>query len=124
MRNTVMVLLTSLVFAGCMEEVDPITSVDPADTGANGASGAVTLSWQPPTQNADGTPLTDLAGYNIYVGTGSSNYDYRQVRVDNPGLSSYVVENLEPGTYYFAATSFNASGVESAFSGEAVKIVN
>ena len=120
MRNTVMVLLTSLVLAGCMEEVDPISSVDPADTGANdanganGANGAVTLSWQPPTQNADGTPLMDLAGYNIYVGTGSDNYDYRQVRLDNPGLTAYVVENMNPGTYYFAATAFNSSGVESA----------
>jgi hypothetical protein len=116
-----MVLLTSLVFAGCMEEVDPITSVDPADTGANGA---VTLSWQPPTQNADGTPLMDLAGYNIYVGTSSETYDYRQVRLDNPGLTAYMVENMNPGTYYFAATAFNASGIESTFSGEIVKTVN
>jgi hypothetical protein len=84
----------------------------------------VTLSWQPPTENADGSPLTDLSGYNIYVGTVPSNYDYREVRLDNPGLTAYVIDNLEPGTYYFAATAFNASGVESAFSGEVVRTVN
>ena len=119
MRNTVMVLLTSLVLAGCMEEVDPITSIDNSI-----ASGMATLSWQPPTQNADGTPLRDLAGYTIYVGTSSSTYEYRQVRLDNPGLTTYVVENLAPGTYFFAATAFNASGIESTFSGEVVKTVN
>jgi len=28
----------------------------------------VRLSWSAPTQNADGTPLTDLQGYYIYAG--------------------------------------------------------
>ena len=32
-------------------------------------SAEVTLSWDPPTTNADGTPLTDLAGYKVYYGT-------------------------------------------------------
>jgi hypothetical protein len=32
-------------------------------------SGQATLSWDPPTTNVDGTPLTDLAGYKVYYGT-------------------------------------------------------
>ena len=28
--------------------------------------GEITISWKPPTENEDGTPLTDLEGYNIY----------------------------------------------------------
>jgi hypothetical protein len=84
----------------------------------------VALIWQPPTENADGSPLTDLSGYNIYVGMTSNTYDYMEIRLDNPGLTAYVVDNLDPGTYYFAATSFNASGVESSFSGEVVRIVD
>ena len=32
--------------------------------------------WTPPSENADGTPLTDLAGYNLYgcAGTGCTNW--------------------------------------------------
>ncbi|MDH3432879.1 MAG: putative Ig domain-containing protein, partial [Gammaproteobacteria bacterium] len=36
--------------------------------------GSVTLSWIAPTQNEDGTALTDLAGYKIYWGTTSGSY--------------------------------------------------
>lgn len=85
--------------------------------------GSVTLSWTPPTQNEDGTVLMDLAGYNIYWGTSSGSYP-NSIRLDNPGLSAYMVENLAPGTYEFVATSFNASGVESTYSNPATKIVN
>jgi len=87
------------------------------------ALGAVTLSWSAPTQNADGTPLTDLAGYKIYYGRNSGSYD-QHVRIDNPSISTYVVEQLSPATYYFAATSFNHSGVESSYSGEIIRTVN
>jgi hypothetical protein len=119
MRRTVLITLTGLLLAGCLEEVDPISSI-----GGLAGTGSVTLAWQPPTQNADGSPLRDLSGYNIYVGTSSHAYEYREIRLDNPGLTAYVVENLAPGTYYFAATAFNSSGVESSFSGEVVRIVN
>ena len=87
------------------------------------STGSVTLSWTPPQQNTDGSALTDLAGYRIYYGTASRNYD-NTVSIDNPGISTYVVENLSPDTYYFAATAVNSAGVESDFSGEAVKAVN
>ncbi|MFZ9054138.1 MAG: putative Ig domain-containing protein [Woeseiaceae bacterium] len=85
--------------------------------------GSVTLNWQPPTQNEDGTPLVDLAGYGIYWGTSAGDYP-NSVKIDNPGISTYVVDNLAPGTYYFAATSFNYAGVESGYSDPATKIVN
>ena len=85
--------------------------------------GSVSLSWTAPTQNTDGTPLTDLAGYRIYFGKTSRQYD-NEITINNPGLTTYVVENLSPDTYYFAATSVNSSGIESAYSGEAVRTVN
>lgn len=86
------------------------------------ALGSVTLSWAAPSENADGSPLTDLAGYKIYYGKSSGNYDH-EIRIDDPGTTTYTVENLVPGTYYFAATSFNSSGVESSYSGEAVRTI-
>ena len=84
--------------------------------------GSVTLNWTPPTQNEDGTALTNLSGYRIYWGTTPGNYP-NSVTIDNPGLSSYVVENLIPGTYVFVATSINASGMESVHSNSATKVV-
>jgi len=77
------------------------------------AAGAVQLSWQAPTENEDGTPLTDLAGYKLYWGTTAGQYP-SSVTIDNPGVLSYVLENLAPNTYYFVATAFNAAGAESA----------
>ena len=38
------------------------------------AVGSATLSWTPPTQNMDGTPLTNLAGYRVYWGTSLGDY--------------------------------------------------
>lgn len=76
------------------------------------ALGSATLSWNPPTQNIDGTPLTDLAGYRIYYGR-DPNVLGRSVSITNPGLTSYMVENLQTGLWYFVMTSINSEGVES-----------
>ncbi len=86
------------------------------------ALGSVTLTWTPPTQNTDGSPLTDLAGYRIYWGTGGGVYP-QSVTINNPGVSSYVVENLPPGDYEFVATALNSVGVESGFSNTATRTV-
>ena len=85
--------------------------------------GSVTLSWTPPTENEDGTVLTDLAGYRLYWGTTPGVYT-DSLTINNPGLTTYVVENLPPGTYEFVATSFNAAGTESIYSNAATKVVN
>ena len=86
------------------------------------ALGTMTLSWTPPTENTDGTALRDLAGYKLYFGVSQNSYT-NQVRIDNPSISTYVVENLLPDTYYIVATSFNTAGDESAYSNVAVKTV-
>ena len=118
MRRAILLALTGLALGGCLERADPNPNIGGIiRTGI----GSVTLSWQPPTENADGSPLTDLSGYNIYVGTTSNTYDYMEIRLDNPGLTSYVVENLEPDTYYIVATAFNSMGLESHYSDELVK---
>ncbi len=77
---------------------------------------AVTLNWQPPTENTDGTALTDLSGYVISYGTQSGNYP-NNITLDNPGLTTYVVDNLSPGTYYFTITAMASDGTESSPSG-------
>ena len=86
------------------------------------ALGSLSLSWTAPTENTDGSVLTDLAGYKLYYGKSARRYD-KSIRIDNPSVTSYLIDNLLPDTYYVAATSFNAAGIESAFSNEAVKTV-
>lgn len=81
-------------------------------------SSSVTLSWVAPTERTDGTPLENLAGYRIDYGRMSEIYDY-SVEVDNPGLVSYVVEDLVPGDWYFAVVAYDAECLESDFSNEA-----
>ena len=85
--------------------------------------GVATLTWTPPTTNVDGSTLNDLAGYKIYYGTSSRSYS-NPIIVANPGIASYVVENLASGTYYFGVAAFDYSGNESAISNEASKVIN
>jgi len=86
------------------------------------ALGTATLSWTAPTQNTDGSPLIDLAAYKLYYGTTLGLYT-NQILIDNPGITTYVVENLVPNTYYFVSTAINSSGVESIYSNVATKPV-
>ena len=76
----------------------------------------------PPTENADGSTLIDLAGYRIYYGRNASTLD-QVVKLSNPGLSRYVIENLSPARWYFSMTSLNSSGVESTRSPTASKLI-
>ena len=99
------------------------TSIAPFSITVNAiATGSVSLSWTAPTENTDGSVLEDLAGYFIYWGTSPGNYP-DSVRIDNGSVSTFVVENLVPGTYEFVATSFNSAGIESRFSNSTIKVV-
>jgi len=93
-----------------------------AITVADSSSGAASLTWTPPTQNTDGTSLTNLAGYRIVYGVSASQLT-QTIQVANPGMSSYVVENLAPGTYYFAVRAYTNNGVESEDSNVVPKVV-
>jgi len=79
------------------------------------SNGSVTLSWLPPTTNTNGTALTNLAGYKIYYGTSPSTMT-QSVQITNPGLASYVIDNLAPATWYFSLVSYNSADVESTLS--------
>ncbi|MCP5328161.1 MAG: putative Ig domain-containing protein [Steroidobacteraceae bacterium] len=84
------------------------------NTGA-GKVGTATLSWLKPTQNADGTPLTDLAGYIVKYGNSSSEL-HQSIAVNDPAMTRYTVSNLGSGTWYFTVVSYTVSGLESSHS--------
>jgi hypothetical protein len=100
----------------------PTTTTAPPSSPA-ASSSSVTLGWVAPTQNSNGTPITNLAGYKIHYGTTSQDYT-QVVALNNPSLSRYVVDSLPSGTYFFAITAYNSQGVESALSGEITTTLN
>ena len=69
----------------------------------------VNLAWDANTE-------PDVAGYRVYYGLGSRNYDHI---LDVGSSTSCVVTGLEQGrTYFFAATAVNTANIESDFSNE------
>jgi hypothetical protein len=86
------------------------------------STGSATLSWTPPAQNTDGSTLTNLAGYRVYWSRVQGNFP-NSVTLDNPGLTSYVVDQLTPGPWYFVVTALNDRGAESPYSNVASKMV-
>jgi hypothetical protein len=79
------------------------------------STGAVTVNWSTPTQNTNGTPLVNLAGFRIFYGTDPNNLS-QSAPIANPGLTSYVLSNLAPGTWYIGLSDYTASGVQSSLS--------
>jgi hypothetical protein len=86
------------------------------------ADGTATLSWTAPTTRSDGSPLTNLAGYKVRYGNAVGNYP-TTITISNPGITTYVVENLASGTYYFVLASYDTDGLESANSSPASKTI-
>ncbi len=69
----------------------------------------VTLAWNPSTDST-------VAGYKIYYGSASGNYTNV---VDVGNVTNATISGLVEGvTYYFAATCYNSSGIQSPFSNE------
>lgn len=84
-------------------------------TGGSTTTSSATLNWSPPTKNTDGSSLTNLAGYRISYGTSPSSLT-KTVQIANPGLSSYVIDGLTSGTWYFSLRAYTSSGSESSLS--------
>jgi len=136
--------LVSLALAGCggsdvaVNSVATANDTAPSNSGSTGSGGTgsggtgttgptapvtamASLSWVPPTQNRDGSQLTNLAGYNVYYGTDPSALT-QTIQVSNAGALGYVVTGLATHTtWYFAVTSYTSSGEESPPSAVASK---
>mgnify|MGYP005812326873 CR=1 FL=1 len=83
---------------------------------------SATLSWLPPTTDANGAPLLDLAGYRIHYGTQPGNPS-TTVTINNPGVTRFVVENLNAGRYYFSISAYDVNGNSSSRSSEVSGLV-
>lgn len=102
----------------------------------------VDLRWIAPTQNTDDSCVGSIQGYQLHYGVESENYTTtlsvdmnsgdivcEQTGFDNVCnvavmTCTYTVQSLDPGTWYFAMQTIDASGVESDNSNEISKLVN
>jgi hypothetical protein len=77
----------------------------------------ITLAWDAPTTNEDGTPLTDLAGYKLYWGLAPGNYTNTQ---DVGNVTQYTLDigPVEDARVYFNVTAYDDKGNESDYDGE------
>ena len=75
--------------------------------------GSVQISWNAPTENEDGSSLTNLAGYKIYYGQSEVALDI-SVLINDSQQTTYKINNLEyDHTYFFCVAARNTQGLES-----------
>ena len=76
----------------------------------------VTLSWDAPTTNEDGSPLTDLDGYTLYWSAVSGDYSAPIGNLDVGNVLTVTVD--APDNSYFVVRAYDQTGNQSANSNE------
>ena len=123
------VIIVFLTLAGCGAGEEVVAAGNRAYTPPN--YGTVTLVWEEPTTLENGDPLTNIENYKIYYGKSTGNYtDSIDVGTNEFGYPScvdigggvsectYTIQQIPVGTYYFAVTVYDLSGLESLYSNE------
>ena len=99
-------------FASGSETLAAITASKSYTLTCAWGNGTATIKWSPPTQNTNGTTLTNLQGFKIVYGTSASNLNFSQ-SVNGATATSATVAALGAGTWYFAVRAVTTSGTES-----------
>jgi len=82
---------------------------------STGPSAAVTVSWDPPNQNADGSSLDDLAGYRVYQGNEEQLSIVQELNETGAGERRLAqIPDVTEANSCFAVTAYDTSGNESA----------
>jgi hypothetical protein len=84
--------------------------------------GTATLKWVAPKTNTDGSAITNLSGYVISYGT-SATVLSQTVSISSPATTSYTVQNLGQGTWYFAVSAIESGGSTSSLSSVVSKTI-
>ena len=77
--------------------------------------GDIVISWTAPTQNTNGTMLTDLAQFRIYVATSITGLAAATPAEVGAAVTTHTVRKAN-GRHFVAVTAVNAHGIESALS--------
>ena len=99
-------------------DAPPEDEPPPEDT-ANSPS--ITVSWQAPEENEDGSPVSGIDAYRIHYGETSGQY----TQIDEvPGTATSHTIEVPVGQYYLAMTAVDIEGDESALSNEVSLLLN
>lgn len=84
-------------------------------SGNEGQTGSVTVSWDPPLENADGSSVADLAGYRVYQGNSQQLTIIQELNETGAGERRLTqINNVSPDNACFAVTAVDTSSNESA----------
>ncbi|MGC8602418.1 MAG: fibronectin type III domain-containing protein [Desulfomonilaceae bacterium] len=129
-----LIALSALCSCGYKTKPRPTTVRVPAQIkiiNATGFPNDITLSWNAPALNADGSKLTDLSGFKVYRGSRGVDEDCQNCQdkrqlyanIDFQSPTNAVIKNNEvtfqdkdvaPGKVYsYSVTAFNLKGRES-----------
>lgn len=84
-------------------------------------TGPVTLNWTSPTQNTDGSALTNIAGWQIMIGSSATSLSRGPV-INTPAATSAAIE-APPGNQFFAVRTVRTDNIESLDSSVVTKNV-
>jgi hypothetical protein len=110
-----MMLAIAALLSACGNADEASSTATASSTSSVTALGSATLSWMPPTKNTDGSVVTRLAGYYIYYGTHPTGLN-QVIQLKDPQVTSYEVNHLRPGTYYFSVVAYTESGEKGSAS--------
>ena len=123
MRFAVVILTLVLAVTACGGGSPQQSSSSAETSHPQSSTGSAALSWDPVTEDTRGNPLQDLAGYKIHYGTSAEAMDTVDV-LDDPSQTTYIVQGLSPGTWYFAASAYTTDGTEGAVSDVGSKTID
>lgn len=107
-RATICIPAACLMLCACTRQAPTPSVLSSLSSQANGTA---TLSWEPPTRNLDGSRIGNLAGYLIYYGRAPTNLSV-VIRIPDPYVTTYTVDRLSSGTYYFHIVAFTDTGTK------------
>jgi hypothetical protein len=88
------------------------------------ADAVTSLTWIPPTQNIDGSPLTDLSTYRVKRRASSTTGAYILLATVPAPASSYTDNATLEGVNCYVVTAVDLTGNESDPSNQACKTID
>lgn len=83
--------------------------------GGGGDSSAGNASDHPVTLVWDANNESEVQGYKLHYGTAPGRYEQS---IDVGKVTTYTLQGLPSGSYYFAVTAYTSLNVESPYSNE------
>jgi hypothetical protein len=114
-RAAICITAALLTLCACTREAPTDATTTAARSPLSSEKGTATLSWEPPRRNLDGSTIGNLAGYYIYYGQDPTNLN-ATIKITDPYVTTYTIDKLSPGTFYFRIVAFTDTGTKGSVS--------